>query len=507
MKQQQKNKVICGIILFTLICISGILKAADWTNLLYQAPFDMILPNNYTNENLRFPVLYLLHGRNQSYSVWQEHSVLAMQMELTNRDFIIVLPDSGGNSWYQRINKIQYFRTDLPTFIEQNFRASKIRGIGGLSMGGYGAFHLSGQSDDVYVKDYKSVSSMSGAFIEPNESDLLDGIRIDSPNTLAQNIAGKPFEIYMDCGIDDVFGNWIINYSLKDKNEEMRDFLLDYNRLLDTNLYFYLPPGEHNWDYWNSRIPYHLNFHNGQFNKYPMLSVTSFPENVSTAINTNIALVAGICYSDSAITGFTYKTEASGKVFKGDIIGKSNWYFNTELKVGKNNVRVNVVTSNDFNTFTRLVLFRRNTSFRVRKVIVKEKSIVAKTSDVTYGDLDVLTNGMNGTGYFKFGSMIFPITNLWKRNSEHVVKYKEMNDDYKFTIKINGKAQKDFTILNFKWKNKSLIKTNLLDFVNLNSNNEIRVEFGFYGDGTNVFLEEKNDGKKGKFKWTGKWFE
>jgi len=348
---------------------------------------------------------------------------------------------------------------------------------------------------------------MSGAFIEPNESDLLDGIRIDSPNTLAQNIAGKPFEIYMDCGIDDVFGNWTINYSLKEKNEEMRDFLLDYGRLLNTNFYFYLPPGEHNWDYWNSRIPYHLGFHNEQFNKYPMLSVTSFPENISTAVNTNKVYVAGICYSDSAITGFTYKTEASDKVFKGDVIGKSNWYFNTELKVGKNNVRINVITSNDFNTFTRLALFRRNTSFRVRKVIVREKSIVAKTSDVTYGDISALTNGMNGTGYFKFGNMIFPITNLWKRNSEYVVKYKEMNDDYKFTIKINGKAQKDFTILNFKWKNKSLIKTNLLDFVNLNSNNEIRVEFGFYGDGTNVFLEEKNDGKKGKFKWTGKWFE
>jgi len=151
MKQQAKIKIISGIILFILISIPGILQAVEWTNVLYQAPLDIILPNNYTNENIHFPVLYLLHGRNQSYSVWQEHSVLAAQMELTNRDFIVVLPDSGGNSWYQRINKVQYFRTDLPTFIEQNFRASKIRGIGGLSMGGYGAYHLSGQSDDIYV--------------------------------------------------------------------------------------------------------------------------------------------------------------------------------------------------------------------------------------------------------------------------------------------------------------------------------------------------------------------
>lgn len=502
-----KIKIIAGLILIGLTNSPKTVLASEWTNVIYQAPFDIVLPNNYTNENLRFPVLYLLHGRNQNYSVWRNYSVLAAEMEKTNRNFIVVLPDSGGNSWYQKLDKIQYFRTDLPTYIEQNFRASKIRGIGGLSMGGYGAFHLSWQSDTVYVKDYKAVSSMSGAFIEPGESDFLDGIRIDSPNTLAQNIAGKPFDIYMDCGEDDVFGGWIINYSLKNKNEEMKDLLVGYERKLNTNLFFFLPPGEHNWDYWNSRIPYHLNFHNRRFNKYPMLSVTSFPENIETAVDTNIALVAGLCYSDSTITEFTYKTEATDKIIKGNVTGSSNWYFNTELKVGKNNIRINVLTSNDFNTFARFVLFRRNKSFRVRKVIVREKSIVAKISDVTYGDINALTNGMDGTGYFRFGNIILPITNLWKRNSKYVVKYKDNNDDYKFTIKTNGKAQKDFTLLNFKWKNKSLMKTNLLDFVTLNSNNLLEIQFGFYGDGTNIFLEEKNDGKKGKFKWNGKWFE
>jgi len=470
-------------------------------------PFGIILPNNYTNESLRFPVIYLLHGRNQDYSVWEYHSVLAAQMALTNnRDFIVVLPDSGGNSWYQQSYRVQYYRTDLPTLIEQNFRASKLRGIGGLSMGGYGAFHISGQSDAIYVKDYKAVSSMSGAFIEPNEAEFLDGVRIDSPNTLAQNIAGKNFPIYMDCGAEDVFGGWIASYSLRDKNVEMKDLLLGYGRKIETNLFFYLPPGKHNWDYWNSRIPYHLDFYSERFDKYPMLSVTSFPENITTTINAETARVAGICYASSAITNFTFETEASGNVINGDVTGTSNWYFDTALTVGKNKIKIHVTTSNNFNTFTRLEFFRRNTSFRVRKVIVRENKIVAKTSDVTYGDIDIFTNGMDGTGYFKLGNIILPITNLWKRTSEYVVKYKENNDDYKFTIKVNGKAQKDFTKLDFKWKNKSLIKTNLLDFVTLNSNNYLDLQFGFYGDGTNIFLEEKNNGKKGKFKWNGKWF-
>ena len=594
-----KKKIIHIIIIISIFGFAGKVIAIEWTNLVYEAPLGVVLPDSYTNETLRFPVLYLLHGRNQDYSVWQNDSDLAAQMELTNRNFIVVLPSSGGNSWYQSANEVQYFRTDLPTFIEQNFRASKLRGIGGLSMGGYGSFHISGQSDTVYVKDYKSVSSMSGAFIEPNEADLLDGIVIDSPNTLAQNIAGKNFPVYMDCGAEDVFGGWIASYSLRDKNVEMKDLLVDYGRILNTNLFFYLPPGEHNWIYWNSRIPYHLDFHNRRFDKYPMLSVTSFPENVTTTIdtenvrvagiclrnssvtnltykivtsdktingnvtgisnwyfdvkleggkndikintvtkngfdtfakltlkinkypeiivtsfpenvttvvNTNIVRVAGFCYANFAITGFTYKVEAYGKITKGNVTGISNWFFDVKLDSGKNNIKITPVTSHGFSSYAKLTLFMRNTSFRVRKVIVKEKSIVAKTSDVTYGDIDIFTNGMNGTGYFKFGNIILPVTNLWKRTSEYVAKYKENNDDYKFTIKVNGKAQKDFTKLNFKWKNKSLIKTNLLNFVTLNSNNFLNIQFGFHGDGTNIFLEEKNDGKKGKFKWNGKWF-
>ena len=594
-----KKKIILGLAIVFIFGFTKNVQAIEWTNIVYQAPLDIILPDNYTNKDLRFPVLYLLHGRNQDYDVWYYNSILDEQMKLANRDFIVVMPSSGGNSWYQNAAKLNYFRSDLPAFIEQNFRASKLRGIGGISMGGYGAFHISGQSDTVYIKDYKSVSSMSGGFIEPDEADLLDGITIDSPNTLAQNIAPKDFRIYMDCGAEDVFGGWIFSYSLRDKNVEMKDLLLGYGRTLETNLFFYLPPGKHNWDYWNSRIPDHLDFHNRRFNKYPMLSitsfpenvtttvdndnvrvagiclrnssvtnltykietsdkttrgnvtgisnwyfdvklesnksdikintvtengfdtfakltlkinkypeitVTSFPENVTTVVNTNIVRIAGVCYANFAITGFTYKVDATDKVTKGNVTGTSNWFFDVMLDNGNNNIKITAVTSQGLSSNAKLTLFRRNTSFRVRKVIVNEKSIVAKTSDVTYGDMDVFTNGMNGIGYFKFGDINLPVTNLWKRTGEYVVKYKENTDDYKFTIKVNGKAQKDFTKLNFKWKNKSLIKTNLLDFVTLNSNNIIEVRFGFYGDGTNVFLEEKNEGEKGKFKWDGKWF-
>ena len=494
--------------LFSLITLTMCVSAdAEYIYDSYQRPFALILPNNYTNKTLRFPVLYLLHGREQDYSVWQRESVLLTQMNQPNREFIVVLPDSGGNSWYQSAEQINYFRTDLPTYIEQNYRATKVRGIDGLSMGGYGAFHIAGQSDAVYVKDYKSIGSMSGAFVESGDANLLDGVEVDSPNTIAQNVAGKPFRIYMDCGDNDTFEWMGLKYSIKKKNEEMRDLLLGYGRILNENFFFYLPAGEHNWDFWNSRIPFHLDFHAGRFNKYPMLSVTSFPENIISDVSKETERVAGICYHDGAVTALTYKIETANKIIKGTAIGISNWYFDAPLVIGKNNIKINVLTSNDFTTFTRLVLFRRNKTFRIRKVIVKENGVVAKTSDVTYGDIDSLTNGAAGTGFFKIGNIDFEIlSNAWKRTGQYVAKYKLNNDDYKFIIKVNGKAQKDFMLLNFKWKNKSLIKTNILNFVNLDSNNLINIQFGFYGDSTNIFLENIND-KKGKFKWTGSWFD
>ena len=502
-----KKTFAFGFIIVLLTLAVNANAAPEYIHDSYQRPFSLILPNSYTNKALKFPVLYLLHGREQDYSVWQRESVLLTQMNQPNREFIVVLPDAGGNTWYQDAAQVNYFRTDLPTYIEQNYRASKIRGIDGLSMGGYGAFHISGQSDAVYVKDYKSVGSMSGAFVESDDAKLLDGVKIDSPNTVAQNIAGKSFRIYMDCGDNDTFEWMGLKYSIKKKNEEMRDLLLTYGRILNENFFFYLPPGEHNWSFWNARIPYHLDFHAGRFNKYPMLSVTSFPENVTSDVDSENTRVAGICLHDGAVTALTYKIEAADKIIKGTVTGISNWYFDAPLIIGKNKIKINTLTTNDFTTFAKIILFRRNKSFRVRKVIVKENSVVAKTSDVTYGDIDSLTNGAGGIGFFKIGDIDFEInSNAWKRTGQYVVKYKAVNDDYKFTIKVNGKAQKDFMLLNFKWKNKSLIKTNILNFVNLNSNNLINIQFGFYGDSTNIFLENIND-KKGKYKWTGNWFE
>ena len=126
-----------------------------------------------------------------------------------------------------------------------------------------------------------------------------------------------------------------------------------------------------------------------KINQYPEITVTSFPENVTTVVNTNVVRVAGVSFANYAITGFTYKVESADKITRGNVTGTSNWFFDVMLENGKNNIKIIAVTSQGFSSFVKFTLFRRNTSFRIRKVIVNEKSIVAKTSDVTYGNIDV----------------------------------------------------------------------------------------------------------------------
>ena len=56
-----------------------------------------LLPENYENrEQEHFPVLYMLHGLSQNYTVWP---MLGIPQATAGLDLIVVMPD-GGNAWY-----------------------------------------------------------------------------------------------------------------------------------------------------------------------------------------------------------------------------------------------------------------------------------------------------------------------------------------------------------------------------------------------------------------------
>lgn len=131
--------------------------------------FDIILPSNYWTSETRYPVLYLLHGYMQNYTVWGRN--LAAGFYARNLDdLILVLPDAG-NSWYvnyasskdgQTNNWEDHIVEDVIGYVDTNFRTTahrEGRAIAGLSMGGFGAFSLGLRHPEMFV----SIGSTSGA--------------------------------------------------------------------------------------------------------------------------------------------------------------------------------------------------------------------------------------------------------------------------------------------------------------------------------------------------------
>lgn len=131
--------------------------------------FDMVLPEDYFQSDERYPVLYLLHGFMQNYTVWGRNLAAAFYARNLN-DLILVLPDAG-NSWFinyassesgQKNNWEDHVIEDVIGYVDANYRTEahrEGRAIAGLSMGGFGAFSMGLRHPDMFV----SIGSTSGA--------------------------------------------------------------------------------------------------------------------------------------------------------------------------------------------------------------------------------------------------------------------------------------------------------------------------------------------------------
>lgn len=131
--------------------------------------FDIVLPPGYQDSNERYPVLYLLHGYMQNYTIWGRNLGAAFYARNLG-DLILVLPD-GGNTWFvnyavsddgQNNNWEDYLVGDLIQHVDSSYRtiaSREGRAIAGLSMGGYAAFTLALRHPEMFI----SMGSTSGA--------------------------------------------------------------------------------------------------------------------------------------------------------------------------------------------------------------------------------------------------------------------------------------------------------------------------------------------------------
>ncbi|MGI9057009.1 MAG: alpha/beta hydrolase [Ktedonobacteraceae bacterium] len=132
--------------------------------------FLVYLPPSYNTaqgRNKRYPTLYLLHGSPGGERDWfsagkadQSADTLIALNKMS--EVILILPDGNGrpgstsewgNSFDHRQNIETYVALDLVKYVDQKYRTiaeAAYRGIGGLSMGGFGAMNIAVHHPDVF---------------------------------------------------------------------------------------------------------------------------------------------------------------------------------------------------------------------------------------------------------------------------------------------------------------------------------------------------------------------
>jgi S-formylglutathione hydrolase FrmB len=264
------------------------------------------LPPSYAKDTTRrYPVVYYLHGLSGTETDWAAKGSIDVAADSLfargTPEMIIVLPD-GDDGWYttwttqvayrtcadtiktesadryctQRQRYDDYIARDLVRHIDAKYRTindAGRRGIGGLSMGGYGALSIALRYPDVF----SAAASHSGVvsplyagpkpFKEPvHYATTVDELRPTTggfwgryllywgtdlarwreadPAHIAEALrrrGGRMPALYFDCGVDDGFV------------EQNRALHAELTRLQITHTYQEFP-GAHTWKYWSTHV-------------------------------------------------------------------------------------------------------------------------------------------------------------------------------------------------------------------------------------------------------------
>ncbi len=275
-------------------------------------PYLVYLPAGYdAATERRYPTIYMLHGLGGNQGNWIESGALDRAADGLGLQAIVVMPD-GDASFYAdwasgedreacaiRGNPFNrgeqadaycvatpayetYVVRDLIAHVDATYRTAATRasrGIGGLSMGGFGALALAMRHRDTFAAaaSHSGVDSLfyAGPFpYQRGQVVLLDDVkswgrdmdpfgshvrrifggdlarwRDHDPVTLAQGLAPGDLALYLDCGTDDGF-------QLHNHAQYLHDVLLDRGIAHD----WYLGPGRHDFGFWKSRIDDSLGF-------------------------------------------------------------------------------------------------------------------------------------------------------------------------------------------------------------------------------------------------------
>ena len=140
----------------------------------------VLLPAGYAaHPGRRYPVLYLLHGRDGTFRDWTRYG--SAEPATARMPLIVVMPDAGRDAVYTDEageRWAAYHAGQLVRWVDQRFHtiaARRGRAIAGLSMGGFGALSYAARTPGTYV----AAASFSGALelSAPRPIDLASRLR------------------------------------------------------------------------------------------------------------------------------------------------------------------------------------------------------------------------------------------------------------------------------------------------------------------------------------------
>jgi S-formylglutathione hydrolase FrmB len=274
--------------------------------------YKVYLPPGYdTLTTRRYPVVYMLHGLGGNEGNWLRGGKIDAVSDQLRLQAIIVMPD-GDDAFYAnaatspdlkaclagqpvfadgelpedycvvRRRYEDYMTQDLVAHVDATYRTiaeRRARGIGGLSMGGFGALQLAMRHKDLYAAtaSHSGVHSLFYAGPHPYEAgkvklhediatwgrglgiigEHIRGVfgpdvvtwRGYDPTTLAGALKNGELAIYLDCGTEDMF-------QFQDSGQYLHDLLVA--RGIEHE--WYLGPGKHDFSFWGERIDDSLAF-------------------------------------------------------------------------------------------------------------------------------------------------------------------------------------------------------------------------------------------------------
>jgi putative tributyrin esterase len=216
---------------------------------------DVLMPQGHGN----YKTLYLLHGAGGDHLAWLLKSRVADYVE--GKNIAVVMP-SGNNRCYvnNRYGKdyATFITNELITFCETCFSLStkkEDRYIGGMSMGGYGAFYSSLLNPDIYTAafSYSGLLDIKQRYEKPQGLDMFP-------------VFGSPEEF--EAGDYDLFKlihkqsalfhenvdnatRFVVMCGEQDPRLSMSLDIYKILKLEGILAKLYKEPGKHHWDYWN----------------------------------------------------------------------------------------------------------------------------------------------------------------------------------------------------------------------------------------------------------------